>query len=113
MIPKWLRGYFGVFFPDLRLWGGSKSVVFPRQVARYLVKQLTSASLPKIGREFGGRTSHHVYERDQKDRSPLYRHRSGPNNWQTVRFIALANFRQASPSSANDRASISVRRNVS
>jgi chromosomal replication initiation ATPase DnaA len=50
--------HFGVFPPDLKLRGGSKALVFSRQVAMYLVKQLTSASLSKIGREFGGK--HHT-----------------------------------------------------
>ena len=58
MIQKRVGGHFGVFPPDLKLRGGSKSVVLSRQVAMYLVKQLTSASLPKIGREFGGK--HHT-----------------------------------------------------
>ena len=36
----------------------TKKVVFPRQVAMYLAKELTSASLPEIGRAFGGK--HHT-----------------------------------------------------
>jgi chromosomal replication initiator protein len=32
--------------------------VYPRQVAMYLVKELTDASLPEIGRAFGGK--HHT-----------------------------------------------------
>ncbi len=36
----------------------TKKVVFPRQVAMYLVKELTDASLPEIGRAFGGK--HHT-----------------------------------------------------
>jgi chromosomal replication initiator protein len=32
--------------------------VYPRQVAMYLVKELTNASLPEIGRAFGGK--HHT-----------------------------------------------------
>ncbi|MGH9508715.1 MAG: helix-turn-helix domain-containing protein, partial [Terriglobales bacterium] len=36
----------------------SRSVVFPRQIAMYLAKQLTEASLPEIGRQFGGK--HHT-----------------------------------------------------
>jgi chromosomal replication initiator protein len=32
--------------------------VVPRQVAMYLVKELTQASLPEIGRAFGGK--HHT-----------------------------------------------------
>ena len=33
----------------------SQNIVFPRQVAMYLSRELTDASLPKIGRQFGGR----------------------------------------------------------
>jgi chromosomal replication initiation ATPase DnaA len=57
-IQKRVGEYFGVFPPDLKLKGGSKALVFSRQVAMYLVKELTSASLCKIGREFGGK--HHT-----------------------------------------------------
>ena len=31
---------------------------YPRQIAMYLAKELTSASLPQIGKEFGGK--HHT-----------------------------------------------------
>ena len=33
----------------------SRIIARPRQVAMYLAKQLTSRSLPEIGRKFGGR----------------------------------------------------------
>jgi chromosomal replication initiator protein len=33
----------------------SHNIVYPRQVAMYLSRELTDASLPKIGKEFGGR----------------------------------------------------------
>ena len=36
----------------------TKKIVYPRQVAMYLVKELTDASLPEIGRAFGGK--HHT-----------------------------------------------------
>jgi len=36
----------------------TKKVVYPRQIAMYLVKELTDASLPEIGRAFGGK--HHT-----------------------------------------------------
>ena len=32
--------------------------MFPRQIAMYLAKHLTDASLPEIGRQFGGK--HHT-----------------------------------------------------
>ncbi|HTS78708.1 MAG TPA: chromosomal replication initiator protein DnaA, partial [Bryobacteraceae bacterium] len=36
----------------------ARSISFPRQVAMYLIKELTGASLPEIGRMFGGK--HHT-----------------------------------------------------
>jgi len=42
---------------DLKSKNNSKSVALPRQVAMYLCKALTSASLPEIGKSFGGK--HH------------------------------------------------------
>jgi chromosomal replication initiator protein len=33
----------------------SQNIVYPRQVAMYLARELTDSSLPKIGRHFGGR----------------------------------------------------------
>jgi chromosomal replication initiator protein len=36
----------------------TKKVVYPRQIAMYLIKELTDASLPEIGRMFGGK--HHT-----------------------------------------------------
>ncbi|MGD9677752.1 MAG: chromosomal replication initiator protein DnaA [Vulcanibacillus sp.] len=43
-----------------------QNVVFPRQIAMYIVRELTDNSLPKIGEEFGGRdhsTVIHAYEK--------------------------------------------------
>ena len=42
---------------DLKWSNNSKSVAKPRQIAMYLCKRLTNASLPEIGRSFGGK--HH------------------------------------------------------
>ncbi|HEU5130770.1 MAG TPA: helix-turn-helix domain-containing protein, partial [Pyrinomonadaceae bacterium] len=42
---------------ELKSRNNSKSVAIPRQVAMYLCKNLTHASLPEIGRSFGGK--HH------------------------------------------------------
>jgi chromosomal replication initiator protein len=42
---------------DLKSRNNSKSIAMPRQIAMYLCKSLTHASLPEIGRSFGGK--HH------------------------------------------------------
>jgi chromosomal replication initiator protein len=49
---------FGLSLPQLRSKNNSRHVAYPRQVAMYLAKELTTASLPQIGREFGGK--HHT-----------------------------------------------------
>jgi chromosomal replication initiator protein len=58
LIQKRVGEHFGLRAPDLKMRSNSKAIAFPRQVAMYLVKQLTSASLPEIGRQFGGK--HHT-----------------------------------------------------
>jgi chromosomal replication initiator protein len=49
---------FGLTLPQLKAKNNSRSVAYPRQLAMYLAKELTPASLPQIGREFGGK--HHT-----------------------------------------------------
>jgi chromosomal replication initiator protein len=46
---------FGVTMAELTGDRRSQNIVYPRQVAMYLARELTDSSLPKIGREFGGR----------------------------------------------------------
>jgi chromosomal replication initiator protein len=46
---------FGVTLEELVSPRRSQQVAYPRQVAMYLSRELTDSSLPKIGREFGGR----------------------------------------------------------
>ncbi len=46
---------FGITLQELVSERRSQSLVYPRQVAMYLCRQLTDSSLPKIGKKFGGR----------------------------------------------------------
>ena len=57
MIQKAVADYYQLKPVDLRSRNNSKSVAMPRQIAMFLCKTLTSASLPEIGRSFGGK--HH------------------------------------------------------
>jgi chromosomal replication initiator protein len=56
-IQKFVSDYYQLKLADLKSRNNSKSVAMPRQVAMYLCKALTHASLPEIGRSFGGK--HH------------------------------------------------------
>jgi chromosomal replication initiator protein len=57
MIQKHVADYYNLKLADLKSRNNSKSVAMPRQIAMYLCKSLTHASLPEIGRSFGGK--HH------------------------------------------------------
>ncbi len=57
IIQKFVADYYNLKMVDLKSRNNSKSVAMPRQIAMYLCKSLTHASLPEIGRSFGGK--HH------------------------------------------------------
>jgi chromosomal replication initiator protein len=46
---------FGITLQELTGDRRSQTIVYPRQVAMYLCRELTDSSLPKIGKKFGGR----------------------------------------------------------
>ena len=54
-IQKRVAEHFNIRVSDMHSARRARSVARPRQVAMYLAKQLTSRSLPEIGRKFGGR----------------------------------------------------------
>jgi chromosomal replication initiator protein len=57
-IQKAVADRFDVKQVQLKEKSNTRAIVYPRQVAMYLVKELTTASLPEIGRAFGGK--HHT-----------------------------------------------------
>jgi chromosomal replication initiator protein len=57
-IQKAVAEQFGLRPTEIKAKTNSRQIVFPRQVAMYLAKQMTEASLPEIGRQFGGK--HHT-----------------------------------------------------
>jgi chromosomal replication initiator protein len=66
MIQKATAEHFGLRVEEMRAKRRTKGIAFPRQVAMYLARELTDASLPRIGEEFGGRdhtTVMHACER--------------------------------------------------
>jgi chromosomal replication initiator protein len=58
LIQRTVASHYSLKVADLKSKNNSRSIAVPRQVAMYLCKTLTKASLPEIGREFGGK--HHT-----------------------------------------------------
>jgi chromosomal replication initiator protein len=56
-IQKFVADYYQLKVADLKSRNNAKSISMPRQISMYLCKSLTNASLPEIGRSFGGK--HH------------------------------------------------------
>src|SRR6185312_5176632 len=54
-IQKRVAEHFSIRLTDMSSARRARAVARPRQVAMYLAKQLTSRSLPEIGRKFGNR----------------------------------------------------------
>jgi chromosomal replication initiator protein len=57
IIQKFVADYYQLKLAELKSKNNSKSVALPRQIAMFLCKTLTNASLPEIGKSFGGK--HH------------------------------------------------------
>ncbi|MDX2029072.1 MAG: chromosomal replication initiator protein DnaA [Blastocatellia bacterium] len=57
-IQRVVADFYNLKVADLKSKTNSRNIAVPRQVAMYLCKTLTKASLPEIGREFGGK--HHT-----------------------------------------------------
>jgi len=57
-IQRAVAEQFGMRVSELKQRNNSRQIVVPRQIAMYLAKQMTEASLPEIGRQFGGK--HHT-----------------------------------------------------
>jgi chromosomal replication initiator protein len=57
-IQRAVAEQFGLRPQEIKAKNNSRAIVYPRQIAMYLAKQMTEASLPEIGRQFGGK--HHT-----------------------------------------------------
>ena len=55
LIQKKVAAYFNINQSDITGKKRSQNIVVPRQIAMYLSRELTDSSLPKIGKEFGGK----------------------------------------------------------
>jgi len=69
-IQKKVADYYKIQVSDLKTKKRIKNVVLPRQIAMFLVRELTSLSLPEIGQQFGGKdhtTVLHSYKKIKQD----------------------------------------------
>ena len=55
LIQRTVADYFDLKPEDFKAKKRNRSISFPRQIAMYLCREMTDASLPKIGEDFGGR----------------------------------------------------------
>ena len=78
-IQRAVAEQFGMRITDLKQKNNSRNVVVPRQIAMYLAKQLTEASLPEIGRQFGNKhhttVMHSIAKIDEQRRTDKDLHR--------------------------------------
>ena len=69
-IQRIVSDYFQISVEDIRSKKRSANISFPRQIAMYLCREMTSESFPKIGIEFGGKdhsTVMHSVEKIEKE----------------------------------------------
>ncbi len=79
-IQRAVSEQFGMRVSDLKQKNNSRNVVVPRQIAMYLAKQMTEASLPEIGRQFGNKhhttVMHSIAKIDEQRRADKDLHRT-------------------------------------
>lgn len=69
-IQEVVAKYFGIDIKDMKSSKKSNDIVFPRQIAMYLCRNIANASFPKIGDEFGKRdhtTVMHAVKKIEKE----------------------------------------------
>jgi chromosomal replication initiator protein len=79
-IQRAVAEQFGMRVTDLKQKNNSRNVVVPRQIAMFLAKQMTEASLPEIGRQFGNKhhttVMHSIAKIDEQRRDDKDLHRT-------------------------------------
>jgi chromosomal replication initiator protein len=70
LIQRKVAEYFEIRPSDMTAKRRSRNVAYPRHIAMYLSREMTSLSFPELGEQFGGRdhtTVLHAYEKIKKD----------------------------------------------
>jgi chromosomal replication initiator protein len=71
LIKKVTAEYYSIKIEEMDAKIRTKEIATARQVAMYLVRDMTSASLPKIGEEFGGRDHTTVLHANEKIKNSM------------------------------------------
>ena len=58
VVIQMVGGYYGLSVEEMKRQSNTARIAFPRQVAMYLIRELTALPYPRIGRVFGGK--HHT-----------------------------------------------------
>ena len=91
-IQKFVSDYYQLKHGELKSRNNSKSIAMPRQIAMYLCKSLTNASLPEIGRSFGGKHHSTVIHSIRKIEELRQTRRKFQHTYQHLpRVVSLAN----------------------
>lgn len=72
LIQEIVASYFKIKVDELLAKKRTRNLAFPRQIAMYLCRELTDASLPRIGEMFGGRdhtTVIHAHDKISRERN--------------------------------------------
>ena len=70
-IQRVVCDYYKISIDQMKGKNRNNEVNFPRQIAIYLCRELTTESFPKIGSYFGGRNHSTIISADKKIRSEL------------------------------------------
>ena len=79
LIQKKVANYFDIKTSDMRAKKRHREIVYPRQVAMYLSRELTDLTLPDIGEHFGGRDHSTVIHACEKIRKELKKNQNVKN----------------------------------
>jgi len=79
LIQKKVAHYFDIKTSDMKAKKRNKQIVYPRQVAMYLSRELTNLTLPVIGESFGGRDHTTVIHACGKIQNDLKRNQNVKN----------------------------------
>mgnify|MGYP000959343569 CR=1 FL=1 len=89
MIKKTVASYFGLKTSELESKKRSRNIVYPRQIAIYLIREETNYSFPQIGSCFGGQDHSSVIHSYKKINSELKESKNLRNIMENIRALLV------------------------